>query len=160
MPWELQGLNSAQMKVSIGEVSGALYTVPLNDSSPAVFEVPDPSGSIVAAALDENFRLVTTANALPRGRSGQIYCNGLGPVTNTPATGEGSPADPLASSRATPSVTIGGRQAQVLFSGLTPFTVGLYQINLVPANDTPTGLQPVVITVNGVASKAVNIAIR
>ncbi len=160
VPWELQGLTSAQMKVSIGDVSSALYTVPLNDVSPAAFEIPDPSGVIVAAALDERFGLVTTANALQRGRSGQIYCNGLGPVTNTPATGELSPADPLAASRNLPAVTIGGRPAQVLFSGLTPFTVGLYQINLVPANDTPTGLQPVVITVNGVASKPVNIAIR
>lgn len=160
VPWELQGQNTAQMKVSIGDVSGALYTVPLNDYSPAVFEIPDPSGTIVAAALDENFGLVTSANPLQRGRAGQIYGNGLGPVTNTPASGETSPADPLASSRVQPSVTIGGRPAQVLFSGLTPFTVGLYQINLVPAIDTPTGLQPVVITVNGVASKPVNIAIR
>jgi uncharacterized protein (TIGR03437 family) len=160
VPWELQGLSSVQMKVSIGDVSGVLYTVPLNDYSPAVFEIPDPSGATVAAALDENFRLVTTANALQRGRSGQIYCNGLGPVTNTPASGEASPTNPLAESKSQPAVTIGGRPAQVLFSGLTPSSVGLYQINLVPASDTPTGLQSVVITVNGVASKPVNIAIR
>ena len=160
VPWELQGLNSAQMKVSIGDVSGALYTVPLNDYSPAVFEIPDPNGSIVAAALDEGARLVSTANALQRGRVGTLYCNGLGPVTNTPATGEPSPGPPLAESRVQPTVTIGGRTAQVLFSGLTPSTVGLYQINIVPAADTPTGLQPVVITVSGVASKPVNIAIR
>jgi uncharacterized protein (TIGR03437 family) len=81
-------------------------------------------------------------------------------VTNTPASGELSPSDPLAVSQVQPTVTIGGRPAQVLFSGLTPSSVGLYQINLVPASDTPTGLQPVVITVNGIASKPVNIAIR
>ena len=160
VPWELQGLNSAQMKVSIGDVSGALYTVPINDYSPAVFEIPDPSGSIVAAAQDGGARLITTANALQRGGPAVIYCNGLGPVTNTPGSGEPSPVEPLASSRTPPTVTIGGKSAQVLFSGLTPFAVGLYQINLVPASDTPTGLQPVVITVNGVTSKPVNIAIR
>jgi len=110
VPWELQGLNSVQMKVSIGDISGALYTVPLNDYSPGMFEIPDPAGSTVAAALDEQFRLVTTANALQRGRSGQIYCNGLGPVTNTPATGEASPSDPLAVNQAQPTVTIGGRR--------------------------------------------------
>ena len=151
VPWELQGLNSVQMKVSIGDVSGALYTVPLNDYSPGMFE---------GAALDEQFRVVTGDNPWQRGRPGQIYCNGLGPVTNTPASGELSPSDPLAVSRVQPTVTIGGRPAQVLFSGLTPSSVGLYQINLVPASDTPTGLQPVVITVNGIASKPVNIAIR
>lgn len=160
VPWELQGLNSVQMKVSIGDTSGTLYTVPLNDYSPALFEIPDPSGTIGAAALDENFRIVSSANALQRGRPGQLYCNGLGPVSNAPPTGEPSPASPLAANRELPAVTIGGRPAQVLFSGLTPSSVGLYQINIVPASDTPTGLQPVVITVGGVSSKPVNIAIR
>ena len=61
VPWELQGLNTAQMKVSIGDVSGALYTVPLNDYSPAMFEIPDPSGSIVAAALDQQLAFAAGA---------------------------------------------------------------------------------------------------
>lgn len=160
VPWELQGLNSAQIKVSIGDISSGLYALPLNEHSPALFEIPDPGGSVVAAALDAQFRLVTTANPLVRGQSGQLYGNGLGPVTNQPATGEPSPAGPLAETRSTPTVTIGGRPAQVLFSGLTPGSVGLYQINIIPAADTPTGLQPVVVTIGGIASKPVNMAIR
>ncbi|MCC6539931.1 MAG: S8 family serine peptidase [Bryobacterales bacterium] len=160
VPWELQGLNGAQIKVSIGDISSGLYALPLNEHSPALFEIPDPGGSVVAAALDAQFQLVTTANPLQRGQSGQLYGNGLGPVTNQPATGEPSPAGPLAETRTTPTVTIGGRPAQVLFSGLTPGSVGLYQINIIPAADTPTGLQPVVVTIGGIASKPVNIAIR
>ena len=73
VPWELQGFNSAQMKVSIGDVSGALYTVAINDYSPALFEMPDPAGGVVAAALDEGFRLVNTANALQRFSAANIF---------------------------------------------------------------------------------------
>jgi uncharacterized protein (TIGR03437 family) len=160
VPWELQGLNSAQMKVSIGDSQSDLYTVPLNDFSPAMFEVPDPSGRIIAAALDENFRLVTTQNPWRRGQLGQLYCNGLGPVTATPSSGEPTPAEPLATTRVTATVTVGGRPAEVLFSGLAPFNVGLYQLNLRLAPDTPTGVQPVVITVNGVSSKTVNLPVQ
>ncbi|MBM3795224.1 MAG: hypothetical protein FJW31_14400 [Acidobacteria bacterium] len=160
VPWELQGLNGAQVKVSIGDISSALYALPLDEHSPALFEIPDPGGSVVAAALDAQFRLVTTANPLQRGQPGQLYGNGLGPVSNQPGSGEPSPAGPLAETRSTPAVTIGGRPAQVLFSGLTPGSVGLYQINIIPAADTPTGLQPVVVTIGGVASKPVNMAVR
>ena len=54
----------------------------------------------------------------------------------------------------TPSVTIGNRPAQVLFSGMTPGAIGLYQINLTIAADTPAGDQPIVVTIGGVSSKA------
>jgi len=41
----------------------------------------------------------------------------------------------------------------VLFSGLAPFFVGLYQVNVVVPADLTPGLQTVVISSGGVASK-------
>jgi uncharacterized protein (TIGR03437 family) len=161
VPWELQGLNSAQIKVSIGDNSSALYTVPLNDYSPAAFEFDEPgTGRKLAAALDENFRLITSQNPVARGRVAQIYANGLGPVDNTPPSGEPSPAQPLGRTRVQPEVTIGGRPARVTFSGLAPGFVGLYQMNVEVAGDTPTGVQPLVITVGGVTSKSSNLPVN
>jgi uncharacterized protein (TIGR03437 family) len=160
VPWELQGLNSALMKVSIGDPSSDLFRVQLNDYSPAMFEIPDPSGRRIAAALDANSALVTTANAVPRGGSVQLFANGLGPVSNRPPSGEPSPADPLSHCASPPQVTVGDRPAQVLFCGLAPFNVGLYQLNLRLADDTPTGVQPVVITSNGVRSKVASLPIQ
>jgi len=55
---------------------------------------------------------------------------------------------------------IAGRKADVLFSGLTPGTVGLYQVNARIPADAPSGLQPLVITANGIVSKSVNIPIQ
>lgn len=161
VPWELQGLNSVQMKVSYGDFSSAVYTVPLNDYSPAAFEYTEAgSGRLLAAARDEAFQLIGSANPARRGRAIQIYCNGLGPVENVPATGEASPVSPLATSRAPAEVTIGGRPAQVLFSGLTPQAIGLYQLNVVVPADVPAGIQPVTITVNGIVSKATAIPVQ
>jgi uncharacterized protein (TIGR03437 family) len=115
---------------------------------------------MLAAALDTNFNVVTSSNPARRGNVVQIYANGLGPVNNPPASGAVTPAEPLSATRAVPTVTIGGRSAEVLFSGLAPYNVGLYQINVRVASDTPTGLQPVVITSNGIQSKAANVPIE
>ncbi|MDQ6662927.1 MAG: S8 family serine peptidase, partial [Acidobacteriota bacterium] len=138
IPWELQGQTSASLKVTNNGVSSALYTLPLATYAPA----------FVAAGVAQ------------RGQPVSIYANGLGPVDNQPASGEPSPAQPLASARVTPSVTIAGRPAQVLFSGLAPGFVGLYQINAIVPSDAPTGTQPVVITTNGIDSKTSNLIVN
>ncbi|HYP08393.1 MAG TPA: S8 family serine peptidase [Bryobacteraceae bacterium] len=161
VPWELRGASTALMKVSVNDTSSELFTVPLADYSPAVFEYTEASsGRLLGAILDSGFGLVGTANPAKRGDIIQVYANGVGPVDNQPPTGEPSPASPLASTRITPQVTIGGQPAEVLFSGLTPGIVGLYQLNVrVPAN-APSGYQPVVITANGIASKPSSVPVQ
>jgi uncharacterized protein (TIGR03437 family) len=171
IPWELQGQSSAIMKVSIGNFSSlncdnsgsncSAYTVPLNDYSPAMFEYTEASsGQRLAAALDSNFLLVGTNHPVARGSTVQLYVNGLGPVSNQPPSGQVSPAQPLATTRVTPTVTIGGQTAQVQFSGLAPFIVGLYQINVVVPTNIGTGVQNVVITQNGVLSKSSQLPVQ
>ena len=164
IPWELQGLNSAQMKVAIGpgpNDATALYTIPLADASPAFFEYDDAAGGRrLIAALDSGFNLLTVANPARRGAIVSLYANGLGPVDNQPMSGEPSPASPLATTKVLPTVSIGGAQAEVLFSGLTPNSVGLYQLNVRIPADAPAGLQPVVVNINGVSSKTATLAIQ
>jgi uncharacterized protein (TIGR03437 family) len=57
-------------------------------------------------------------------------------------------------------VTIGGVAAQVLFSGLTPGSIGLYQIDVVVPPNAPAGVQPLVIAQNGVWSAPANLPIQ
>ena len=90
----------------------------------------------------------------------QLYVNGLGPVNNQPASGEAASLETLSPTRSTPVVTIGGRPADVIFSGLAPGYVGLYQLNVRVGADAPSGLQPVVVTVNGIASKAATLPVQ
>lgn len=161
VPWELAGVPSVDMKVSIGDFSSAIFRVALNDFSPSVFEYTDPgSGRLLTAALDQNFGLVTAANAVRRGAAVQIYANGIGPVDNRPASGEPASTQTLSNCRTAPEVTIGGRPAQVLFCGLAPGFVGLYQLNAIVPADAPTGIQPLVIRSGGVTSKTASLAVQ
>jgi uncharacterized protein (TIGR03437 family) len=68
--------------------------------------------------------------------------------------------EPLARVKSQPTVTIGGKPATVLYSGLTPFAVGLYQITLtVPTGVSGTDL-PVIITQNGVEANDTTLPVR
>ena len=155
VPWELQGLTRVNLKVSNGDFSSTLYDLKLNDYSPAMFEYGEASsGRSLAAALDGAFKLIGSANPVPRGGVAQVYANALGPVDNTPASGEPTPSERLAQCRVQPTVIIGGKNAKVLFCGLAPLNVGLYQLNVEIPADTPTGVQPIVITTNAVSSKS------
>lgn len=90
----------------------------------------------------------------------QIYCTGLGQVTNTPPTGYPALADPLSATPTTPIVTIGGVSTLATFSGLAPGYVGLYQVNaLVPAGVLGGAAVPVTISMGGTTSNAVTIAV-
>jgi uncharacterized protein (TIGR03437 family) len=161
VPWEVQGQSQALMKVITQNIASQLYTLPLAGAGPAVFEYTGADGRLYAAALDTNSRLITTANPAQPGQYISIYTNGLGAVTNQPASGAVSPQSPLAQT-ASPgaiSVTIGGQPATVAFAGLAPNYVGLYQLNVVVPQTAPSRVVPLVITENGVEAKGSLIAV-
>ena len=99
----------------------------------------------------------------------QIYVTGLGKATpgGDPngavlPTGSLAPAsgNPLYQTVATPTVTIGGQPAQVLFSGVGPGYNGLYQVDVqIPANTAPGTDVPLVVTASG-ASDSATIAVQ
>ena len=89
-----------------------------------------------------------------------LFATGLGPVSNTPATGAAAGSNPTSETPTKPIVTIGSVSATVDFSGLAPGFVGLYQLNVVVPLNAPSGSQDVVIQVGNQASKPVKIAIR
>ena len=143
IPWELQGQTSALVKVRIEETFGAVYTLALAQYSPALF----------GAALDQTGKLVTAANPAVRGQTIQLFANGLGAVSNTPATGDAAPSAPLSQTTTTPTVTIGGAPGLVSFSGLAPGFAGLYQVNVVVPSSIAAGAQTVALSIGGLSSK-------
>jgi minor extracellular serine protease Vpr len=161
IPWEMAGQSSASVKATYHGISGPVVTLPLTSASPAYFEYTDSTNSqLSAVAQDAKFQLITSQHPAVGGQSVVLYANGLGPVSNTPATGGPSSGTALSQTPALPVVTIGGQQAVVQFSGLTPQTVGLYQINVVVPANAPTGLQPLTVSMNGVTGKTSQIAVQ
>ncbi|HWB85209.1 MAG TPA: S8 family serine peptidase [Bryobacteraceae bacterium] len=157
VPWELQGQTSAQVKVTIDEFSyGNVVTVPLADAAPAFF-----AHSGIVAARDASNRVISSNNAARRGQVIQLYANGLGPVTNQPASGSPAPGPPnLAETKATPVVMIGGQSATVQFSGLAPGFPGLYQINVVVPDGLTPGDNPITVAIGNQTSPAANLPVQ
>jgi len=161
IPWEFSNQTVARVKVWNGLIRSGLVDVPLTEFAPGIFEYDDPdSGRKLAAALDENFALVRGSNPVRRGRTLSLFCNGLGRVSNQPASGQPALASPLSETLTKPTVTIGGRPASVSFSGLAPGFVGLYQVNVAVPDDAPTGVQPVVLSVGGATSQTSQVPVN
>lgn len=149
-----QGSQSTTIPVTLVNYAPALFSTNNQGSGQAATIVANTS--IVAAPVG------TFPGSRPAkiGEYVSIYCTGLGDVTNRPSLGSASPGSPLASTLTTPTVTIGGVAAQVIFSGLAPGYVGLYQVNAKIPDTSATGAAvPIVLSVAGVTSNTVTIAV-
>jgi uncharacterized protein (TIGR03437 family) len=92
-----------------------------------------------------------------------VFITGAGDTSPAIATGYGPPAGTPVSSLPQPglpvAVTVGGQGAGIQFAGIPVGLVGVTQINFtIPAGLAP-GVQPVVVTVGGVASEPVNLTV-
>lgn len=90
-----------------------------------------------------------------------IYCDGLGATNPAVPDGVGSPLSPLAQTASPVTVSVGGQNAPVLFAGLVPGFVGLYQVNAILPDGVPPGnFVPVTLTVAGLAGVTVTTVVQ
>jgi uncharacterized protein (TIGR03437 family) len=151
---------SAQIAISVASQNVATGTAQVVSSSPGIFLADFVNLNRPGAVLDANNQLNSSTELAKRSDLIQIYATGAGPLTQSVADRTAAPYSPLAETIVKPRVFIGGEEAAVEFSGLTPSCVGLWQINArIPDVDTITGgLVPVVVVANGgYASNAVTI---
>jgi uncharacterized protein (TIGR03437 family) len=135
------------------------------DSAPGIFTLSsDGQGAILIAGTGLVARATRDAFSRParRGEVVEIYCTGLGPVSNPPLAGQPASAMNLSQTIGKAIVTIGSSRAEVLFAGLAPGLAGVYQVNAKVPADSPVGVRiPVAINVNeqGLLSNTVIMAI-
>ncbi len=150
VPWGLAA-GPASLVVTVNGAAREPMAVTVGTVSPGVF---------VVVHADTN-RLVTADNPAASGEVLVVYSNGLGPVTVSVPSGNASPPDPLARTVQSPAVTLAGLPVEILFSGLTPGLVGLYQINVrLPANVSPGSRTPLMVSIGGESALPVFLAIR
>ena len=105
--------------------------------------------------------LITPSNPASTGDALLIFSTGLGTVSPPVTAGEATPAATLSHTDNTVTVTVGGKSANVLFAGLAPGFVGLYQVNVtVPGGIAPANNVPVVMTAAGASSLPVTVVIK
>jgi uncharacterized protein (TIGR03437 family) len=126
----------------------------LAPAAPGVFTV-NGSGSGDGVVVHGDNSLVSSTSPASPGEEVVIYATGLG-ATN-PQFADGTAVNRMNTTVMPVTVTVGGKNATVIYAGLTQGFVGLYQINLiVPAG--LTGSQPVVVTSSGTYSSAAGVS--
>jgi len=157
VPYEVTGQASAPVTINNNGAVSTLPNVTVSPTLPGVFTVDGSAGAILHGVGNQ---LITAQSPAQPGEIVVIYATGLGPVSPTPATGALAPGDILALSVTNPTVTVGGLDAPVQFSGLAPGYAGLFQVNvLIPTGVANGAAVPVVVTAGGVTSKPVTLAI-
>ncbi len=156
VPFDLPPDSSSQLVVKVGEAFTVPETINLSAVQPGIFTV-NQSGSGPGAILDANFALVSSSNPVRAGDVIQIFCTGLGATSPPVPSGEFSPSSPPATVVNPVTATVEGLDAPVLFGGLAPGFVGLYQVNVQIPAGVSSGEIELVLTQQGVASNTVTI---
>jgi uncharacterized protein (TIGR03437 family) len=155
------GVEHVYVEVSNNGKLSTILDLPVAGSSAGVFTL-DRTGSGQAAAVNQDFNINGTDHPVPRGQAISLYATGLGQTTPAQTDGEIVPlSEPFPRVQGTPSVTIGGLPAQVLYAGAAPGSVaGLTQINVVvPQNVTPGAAVPFTVSF-GPFTQKVTIAVQ
>ena len=161
VPWDVFAVSAFTISATLNGQPSFDQTINIASFAPGIFSA-NSQGTGQGAILDSAYRLAGPTNPATAGSSiVQIYCTGLGPVINQPLDGSAAVSNPLSTTQYPPLVTIGGAPATVLFSGLTPGGVGLYQVNArVPEGSSKGAAVPVVISIEGVVSNTVTMAVQ
>jgi uncharacterized protein (TIGR03437 family) len=142
LPFECPTTGTATVTVTAAGQTGT-QSFALAPASPGIFTV-NGSGTGQGVIVHGDNTPVSAEAPASAGEEVVIYATGLGPTS--PSFGTGAAANQVNATAMPVSVTIGGTNAAVVYSGLTQGLVGLYQVNAIVPSGL-TGSQPVVITV-------------
>ena len=139
LPLDLPPNASYPLTVVRNGVSSAPVQVTVAGVSPGVFAINQRGSGQAAAVLAGTTTVANSNHPASPGEVIEIYMTGLGAVTNPPGPGEPASLTSLSPVIEPVSVTIGGVTGEVLFAGLTPGSVGLYQVNVKIPSGAPVG---------------------
>jgi len=130
------GPRAAEVQVyNSGSLVADFYTDSFTED-PGIFIY---QGRYAIAVHGSDNTLVGPSNPALAGEVIILYATGLGRLTVDLQDGYGAPSNPLAYTADPSQLVVAGQQARILFSGLGPGFVGLYQINFVVPRDAPAG---------------------
>ncbi len=141
------------IRQSTGQIYGGAE-VPMATASPGLFTAGG-TGTGQAVALNAVDNTVNSpTNAVARGQYLTLYATGQGPVANAPPDGE--PAMGPVPTALNPQVLLGGVYipgSSIQYSGLAPYLVGVWQINIqIPATAQTGNYVPIQVLMNSVPS--------
>jgi uncharacterized protein (TIGR03437 family) len=149
MPWDIPTGAQATVIVKNGtSTSNAVAVSVPATGTPGISVYPTNR----AVVVNQDGSVNSPSAGASAGDQVVAYFTGGGPVQAAGKLVTGAPApDGLSSVTGDYAVTVGGVTAIVKYIGLTPESIGLYQVNFV-VPQLPKGTYPVVITIDGYAS--------
>jgi uncharacterized protein (TIGR03437 family) len=159
LPFNVDG--NAQMTLRTPGGISDNFNFSILPAAPAVFRtgIAGPETGIATITRADNGQFITPTNPVHPGDSIVIWATGLGHTSPAIDSGMPSPADPLASAVIQPIVTIGGAGLDIQYAGLTPGSVGLYQINAKIPGSVPQGLSMPLVVSQGASSTTLNVRV-
>jgi len=156
LPYEATG-NGVQIRVKTAAGASGWVSINVAARAPRVLTVNMAGNGAPILQHHADYKLVSADYPAMAGEIVTLYLVGLGatsPVTvSGAAAGDGSPGKPL-NTVADVSVKVGNETAEVFFAGLTPYLVGLYQVDFRVPPGAVAGTLPVTITVAQATSQA------
>ncbi len=160
---------TVQVVVVSNGVRGLTATVEVAPEIPGIFTTTQQGSGQGAVLLANTDVIAAPAGSIPgrmtqpvaRGEIVSIFCTGLGPTDPPVEAGQPAGSSPPSQTLITPVVLVEGVPAEVLFSGLAPGFVGLYQVNVRIAAATPAGdAVTLQIQIGGQSSNMATIAVQ
>lgn len=162
VPYELTPGTTVSIQVQVDNVLSTAATMPVVQAVPGLATL-DGSGSGPGAILNQDGTLNSSANPAARGSIVSLYGTGLGLMTPQLIDGYLAISTPYSIPVNSPSVSIGGQTATIVYDGDAPtLPTGVFQINaMVPTNINPGAAAVSVGTIAGTSTaQLVTIAVK
>jgi uncharacterized protein (TIGR03437 family) len=131
-------------------------------SAPIVLNVAPVAPALYDFAFENaDFSIVTSSNAAHAGDTLVFFTTGMGQTAPALQTGQIVPLGPPYYDTTPVTVTIGGMNANVIYSiAAPPYVAGLYQMAVTVPSGLSPGNQPVVANAGGIQSNTITIAVQ
>jgi uncharacterized protein (TIGR03437 family) len=129
--------------------------------APSIFRsgTAGPETGLATVFRWDNGQLITPTNPIHPNDIVIIYATGMGRTSPFVDSGMPAPADPLPNTVIAASVTLGGVPLNVLYAGLVPGEVGVYQVNALVPSGVPQGMEIPLVVAQAGNSTALNVRV-
>ena len=154
-PFEIAGKAKVNIQVEyLGQASEAVSEAVVA-AAPGIFSVAQNGVGPGAILNQDGVTVNSAAHPAAKGSVVAIFATGGGQTNPTGVDGQFAPANAPVLAASSVTATIGELAAKVTYSGGSPGSVaGLSQVNVTIPAGAPSGADEVVLTIDGVASRA------
>ena len=152
--------NATMTLYTPGGISNSFY-FSISPTAPSIFRsgTAGPETGLATIFRNDNGQLITPTNPIHPGDIIVIYATGMGRTSPFVDSGMPALANPLSNTVIAATVTLGGVPLNVLYAGLVPGEVGVYQVNALVPSGVPQGMEIPLVVAQAGNSTALNVRV-